>query len=58
MSVSSNPPSGSVPIPCDYLTVQAADLAIEATAFVRASVEAHRVYHEAGRRAEAIHSPN
>ena len=43
-------PSGSVPILSRSLTVQAADVAVEAAAFARASLEAHRVYLEAGRR--------
>ena len=47
MSVARKPPSGSVPILIQPLTVQAADLAVEAAAFVRARVEAHRVHLEA-----------
>ena len=50
MSVARKTPSGSVPILSHSLTLKAADLAIEAAAFVRASVEAHRVYLESGRR--------
>ena len=50
MTIARKSPSGSVPILSDYLTGQAADVAIEAAAFARASVEAHRVYLEAGRR--------
>lgn len=44
------PSSGSVPILSHYLTGQAADVAIEAAAFARASLAAHRAFLEAGRR--------
>ena len=50
MSVAGKRPSGSVPVLSRSLTVQAADVAVEAAAFARASLEAHRVYLEAGRR--------
>ena len=50
MSVAGKPPSGSVPVLGKTLTLKAADLAVEAAAFARASVEAHRAYLEAGRR--------
>ena len=50
MSVAGKRPSGSVPVLSRSLTVQAADVAVEAAAFARTSLEAHRAYLEAGRR--------
>lgn len=50
MTIARKSPSGSVPVLSRNLTVQAADVAVEAAAFARTSLEAHRVYLEAGRR--------
>ena len=50
MTIARKLPSGSVPVPSRYLTVQASDVAIGVAAFERASLEAHRAFLETGRR--------
>ena len=50
MTIARKSPSGSVPVLSRNLAVQAADVAVEAAGFARTSLEAHRVYLEAGRR--------